>query len=214
MIKRVPFDRAQRLSASLFVPPRAVVDSESAARVLNAFRHHCSFHLRARRHASASASVLNAFRHHCSFHHVDGLPPRRRGQVLNAFRHHCSFHEVNGRKIVGPMMCSTPFGIIVRSTLGGLGEGTNRGGAQRLSASLFVPHQISHFLNMAANCAQRLSASLFVPLRIAIGDYLIWRVLNAFRHHCSFHLIVMVNRGIFTCVLNAFRHHCSFHASA
>ncbi len=86
--------------------------------VLNAFRHHCSFHVQRKVESDRlRPNVLNAFRHHCSFH--NRLPGCGSGllTVLNAFRHHCSFHiDIPGRPREQLPRCSTPFGIIVRST--------------------------------------------------------------------------------------------------
>ncbi len=156
--------RAQRLSASLFVPQQAHLPSAVGWGVLNAFRHHCSFHFLDALRAERIESVLNAFRHHCSFHLVrfkqspkfvlvlnafrhhcsfhwcrkaDGEIAHA---VLNAFRHHCSFHSEMSVWVIPQLRCSTPFGIIVRST------------------------HIQHATEHAAA-----------------------QVLNAFRHHCSFH---------------------------
>ncbi len=131
---------AQRLSASLFVPPRP---RPTPARI---------------------HSVLNAFRHHCSFHSLPLVRLPWPLVVLNAFRHHCSFHLSEAEKKLMDLECSTPFGIIVRST-------TN-----------FAPLRCG-----TLPCAQRLSASLFVPLRRMRGRRRGGSVLNAFRHHCSFH---------------------------
>src|SRR5258708_7257235 len=47
---------------------------------------------------------------------VVALDVRARSLVLNAFRHHCSFHITESTQPFPHWMCSTPFGIIVRST--------------------------------------------------------------------------------------------------
>ncbi len=108
--------------------------------VLNAFRHHCSFHGRRLPAVARVIDVLNAFRHHCSFHGASRNPDDLLQSVLNAFRHHCSFHRGLDPLITSP-----------------------KSGAQRLSASLFVPRHHAEELMREES------------------------VLNAFRHHCSFH---------------------------
>ncbi len=228
--------RAQRLSASLFVPHRFSGGSRRSPGVLNAFRHHCSFHDSFVIVSSPLTQVLNAFRHHCSFHPVVFLDDFRPLDVLNAFRHHCSFHKSARRLPLRVRQCSTPFGIIVRST-GRLSPkpmavlvvlnafrhhcsfhaGTSRRALREFSCS--TPFGIivrstcrpSRPASSVPCRAQRLSASLFVPLQKLPIVLLFLVVLNAFRHHCSFHGLLQSHETASINVLNAFRHHCSFH---
>ncbi len=108
---------AQRLSASLFVPRSPAVSSGSVRRVLNAFRHHCSFHVVSPASIIDRNSVLNAFRHHCSFHTASPSLERARekmcstpfGIIVRSTRH-------DQTRVSDETWCSTPFGIIVRST--------------------------------------------------------------------------------------------------
>ncbi len=156
-------------------------------------------------------------------------------QVLNAFRHHCSFHSARAATDPETRRCSTPFGIIVRSTPKSSPAAHHLPSAQRLSASLFVPRRWRQDRRPCRVCAQRLSASLFVPRRGYHRAPVRIDVLNAFRHHCSFHApsatpsdlaapsAQRLSASLFvphgpqrradrqSHVLNAFRHHCSFH---
>ncbi len=158
---------AQRLSASLFVPPPMPWRAPRLALCSTPF-------------GIIVRSTLVG----------EGLVGDR-GQVLNAFRHHCSFHPAAWSKSMARKLC-----------------------AQRLSASLFVPQlNVTQSFLLAAG-AQRLSASLFVPRGHTLDLERPLEVLNAFRHHCSFHSSNTDACTRHARVLNAFRHHCSFHSGA
>ena len=151
---------AQRLAASLVLSPLHLAGI-AANRVLNALRHHWSFHCRSSSMEFVK-SVLNALRHHWSFHHVASLTIGVTAvDVLNALRHHWSFHGDLRHIPAACDRCSTPCGIIGPFTAIGRRDRRARAGAQRLAASLVL---------------SRMHAQVGIR-----------RVLNALRHHWSFH---------------------------
>ncbi len=186
--------RAQRLSASLFVPPQAEHGPGHRRAVLNAFRHHCSFHSCRRRRRDTSpggAQRLSASlfvpliriqegkisRLVCSTPFGIIVRSTRALGVQQKTAWLCSTpFGIIVRSTTVPhncsrltARCSTPFGIIVRSTSSGVALQAYMRSAQRLSASLFVPQSFRLTACMSATRAQRLSASLFVPLRAAMA---------------------------------------------
>ncbi len=179
---------AQRLSASLFVPLQGGNQVFIPPEVLNAFRHHCSFHIKQLLLILLSPTVLNAFRHHCSFHDqvAHGVEYVAGAQRLSAslFVPHC---RTRPRKRL-PHRAQRLSASLFVPPRARIRRGRLSAGAQRLSASLFVPPGRSSPTLKCEPRAQRLSASLFVPPRIAVPpDQSSAGVLNAFRHHCSFH---------------------------
>ena len=154
--------RAQRLSASQSIPRRNSTRYPGNTRVLNAFRHHSLFHNEPpdRFPGESSAQRLSASQ---SIPQSTTKDLQRNKTVLNAFRHHSLFHRSRLVSSKALVLCSTPFGITVYSTLL-----TNRMSQQNFMCS--TPFGITVYSTLArreharpGESAQRLSASQSIP---------------------------------------------------
>ncbi len=107
--------RAQRLSASEIGSRTDRRESARPTRVLNAFRHRRSVHLRLTKHVPTVASAQRLSASEIGSRSVGN---DRAGDcpVLNAFRHRRSVHPSSRNSGSQMILCSTPFGIGDRFT--------------------------------------------------------------------------------------------------